>query len=50
MVAAIYINGVTAIREFAAPLMVGLVAGLFSSNCLTSPIWYMLKRDKSKKQ
>ena len=49
MVAAIYINGVTAIREFAAPLMVGLVAGLYSSNCLTSPIWYMLKGIKSKK-
>ena len=43
MVAVIYINGVTAIREFAAPLMVGLVAGLFSSNCLAGPIWCMLK-------
>lgn len=48
MVAVIYINGVTAIREFAAPLMVGLVAGLFSSNCLASPIWYMLRGKKNK--
>lgn len=43
MVAVIYINGVTAIREFAAPLMVGLIAGLFSSNCLAAPIWYLLR-------
>lgn len=48
MVAVIYINGVTAIREFAAPLMVGLIAGLFSSNCLAAPIWYLL-RGKGKK-
>lgn len=48
MVAVIYINGVTAIREFAAPLMVGLIAGLFSSNCLAAPIWYMLRGKKNK--
>lgn len=46
MVAVIYVNGVTAIREFAGPLMVGLVAGLFSSNFHAGSIWYMLKGGK----
>lgn len=41
-VACLYIVGVPSIREFALPLMVGIVAGAFSSVCLTGPIWYIL--------
>ena len=43
MVAALYVLGVTSIRDFALPLMVGIVAGAYSSVCLTGAIWYLLR-------
>lgn len=43
MVAALYILGVTSIRDFALPLMVGIVCGAYSSVCLTGAIWYLLR-------
>lgn len=52
MVAALYILGVTAIREFALPLMVGIVAGTYSSICIAGALWYILKKkikDRPKK-
>ncbi len=52
MVAALYILGVTAIREFALPLMVGILAGTYSSICLAGALWYILKKkmkDRPKK-
>ena len=45
MVATLYIFGVTSIRDFALPLMVGILCGGFSSVCLAGPVWMML-RDK----
>ncbi len=44
MVTALYILGVTSIREFALPLMVGIVCGAYSSVCLTGAIWYVLRK------
>lgn len=43
MVIVLYIVGVESIREFALPLIVGLVAGTYSSVCLTGAMWYMMK-------
>lgn len=43
MVAALYVLGVTSIREFALPLMVGIVCGTYSSICLAGGLWYMLR-------
>ena len=43
MVAALYVFGVTSIREFALPLMVGIVCGTYSSVCLTGAMWYLLR-------
>ncbi len=43
MVAALYILGVTSIKEFALPLMVGILVGGYSSVCLASAIWYVFK-------
>lgn len=43
MVAALYILGVTAIREFALPLMVGIVCGTYSSICIAGSLWYLMK-------
>ena len=45
----LYIVGVPSIKEFALPLMVGILAGAFSSVCLTGPIWYVLRIAKDKK-
>ena len=42
-IAALYVVGVPSIKEFALPLMVGILAGAFSSVCLTGPIWYILR-------
>ena len=39
----LYVLGVDSIKEFALPLMVGLLAGTFSSVCLAGPIWYGMK-------
>ena len=33
----------TSIREFALPLMVGIVAGTYSSICLASAFWFVLR-------
>lgn len=44
MVTALYILGVTSIREFALPLMVGIVCGAYSSVCLTGALWYVLRK------
>lgn len=43
MVASLYVFGVTSIREFALPLMVGIVCGTYSSVCITGALWYVLK-------
>ena len=48
MVATLYVLGVTSIKEFALPLMVGIVCGTYSSICLAGALWYVL-RTKIKK-
>lgn len=44
MVAVLYILGVTSIREFALPLMVGIFCGTYSSICLAGALWYVLRQ------
>ena len=43
MVAVLYIMGVSSIREFALPLMVGIVCGTYSSVCITGALWFVLR-------
>ena len=43
MVASLYIFGVTSIREFALPLMVGILVGGYSSVCLAGSLWYVFR-------
>ena len=50
MVAALYVLGVTSIKEFALPLMVGIVCGTYSSVCLTGAMWYVFKTKTVKKE
>ena len=44
MVACLYVLGVTSIRDFALPLMVGIVCGAYSSVCITGALWYVLRQ------
>lgn len=43
MVAALFVLGVTSIRDFALPLMVGIVCGAYSSVCLAGALWYTFR-------
>ena len=43
MVAVLYILGVSSVKEFALPLMIGIVCGTYSSVCLASAIWFILR-------
>ena len=44
MVAVLYILGVSSVKEFALPLMIGIICGTYSSVCLASAIWYILRQ------
>ncbi|MBE5988384.1 MAG: protein translocase subunit SecD [Paenibacillaceae bacterium] len=50
MVFVLYIMGVSSIREFALPLMVGIVCGTYSSVCMTGSLWYIMTVNKGKKK
>ena len=50
MVAVLYVLGVSSIKEFALPLMVGIICGAFSSVCITSALWYVMKRREQKSE
>ncbi len=44
------ILGVTSIKEFTGPLIVGIVSGLYSSIFLTGPVWELLSKNVKKKK
>lgn len=50
MVAILFVMGVSSIREFAAPLMVGIICGAYSSVCITGALWYVMRTKLGKKQ
>lgn len=43
MVFVLWILGVTSIKEFAMPLMAGIICGAYSSVCITGALWYTFK-------
>lgn len=49
MVAVLFVMGVSSIKEFASPLMVGIVCGGYSSVCITGALWYVMKTKFVKK-
>ena len=49
MVAVLFIIGVSSIKEFALPLMVGIICGAYSSVCITGALWYVMKTKIGKK-
>lgn len=42
----VYIFGVISVKEFALPLIVGIVSGLYSSIFLTGPVWALISKKK----
>ena len=49
MVFLLFVMGVSSVREFALPLMVGIVCGGYSSVCITGALWYVMKTKIKKK-
>ena len=51
-IAVLFVMGVSSIREFALPLMVGIVCGTYSSVCVTGALWYVMTtwKNRAKKQ
>ena len=43
MVLMLLILGVSTIREFALPLLIGVITGTYSSICLATELWYLMK-------
>jgi preprotein translocase SecF subunit len=48
VIGSLYVLGVEAIKEFAFPLMTGIIVGTYSSIFIASPLWAFMK-DKTKK-
>jgi len=46
----LYVIGVSSIKEFTLPMMVGIVAGALSSVFLTGPLWCRMRSAKVKKK
>jgi len=44
MVFMLAILGVDSVREFAIPLLAGIVCGAYSSVCITGTLWYTIKK------
>lgn len=44
MVAALYAFGVSSVKEFALPLMAGILCGTYSSVCITGALWLVLRK------
>ena len=48
MVIVLYIFGVSSIKAFALPLIIGIVCGGYSSICITGPLWFDFKNAGNK--
>ena len=44
MVFALFIFGVSSVKEFALPIMIGIICGAYSSSCLAGSIWYVMRK------
>ena len=49
MVFMLAILGVDSVRQFAIPLIVGIICGAYSSVCLAGTVWYKLNKISKKK-
>ena len=44
-----YIFGITSIMSFALPIIVGMLAGVYSSNCIAPTLWVIWQKHKANK-
>lgn len=44
-----YIYGITSIMSFALPIIVGMLAGVYSSNCIAPTLWVIWQKHKANK-
>ena len=49
MVAVLFVMGVSSVREFSLPIIVGLICGAYSSICITGTLWYFFVKKKIEK-
>ena len=49
MVVVLFIMGVSSVREFSLPIIVGLICGAYSSICITGTLWYNFVKKKIEK-
>ena len=49
MVFLLWLLGVTSIKDFALPLMVGVISGTYSSICIAVGLWFTFKKNFGKK-
>ena len=48
VVICLYVLGVPSIKEFTLPIIIGMVAGTYSTIFLAGPLWYMTIKDKKR--
>lgn len=46
MIVLLYVLGVDSVKQFAFPLIIGILAGTYSSIFIASPLWYEMKKIK----
>lgn len=46
----LFLLGVPSVKEFALPIIVGVICGTYTSVCLTGALWYLMKTRLGKKQ
>lgn len=44
-----FIFGITSIMSFALPIIIGMIAGVYSSNCIAPTLWVVWRKHKEKK-
>lgn len=52
MIVLLYLLGVSSVKEFAFPLVIGIISGTYSSIFIASPVWFEMRkfqRNKNKK-
>lgn len=48
-IGALYVLGVQSVKEFALPIMVGIISGVYSSVFVSGSVWFMLKSKMGEK-
>ncbi|MGN1047151.1 MAG: protein translocase subunit SecF, partial [Eubacteriales bacterium] len=47
---ALYLVGVSSVKQFALPIIIGIAAGLYSSVCLAGNLWCVYKKAFGRKK